>query len=114
VSATSGAASRAPKQPNALSFPAREALHRILGVDLTQIDGLGPYLQIPAPAFAARSATDPGFIDFNVLAGPAAHHLIRPSRRGACKGFETPSQSAADQAEAARPTCRVSGWTHTR
>ena len=31
------------KQPNALSFPAREALHQILGVDLTQIHGLGPY-----------------------------------------------------------------------
>ena len=34
------------KQPNALSFPAREALHRILGVDLTQIHGLGPYLAL--------------------------------------------------------------------
>jgi len=34
------------KQPNALNFPAREALHRILGVDLTQIHGLGPYLAL--------------------------------------------------------------------
>jgi len=34
------------KQPNALAFPAREALHRILGVDLTQIHGLGPYLAL--------------------------------------------------------------------
>src|SRR4249919_2908713 len=34
------------KQPNALSFPAREALHRIVGVDLTQIHGLGPYLAL--------------------------------------------------------------------
>jgi len=31
---------------NALAFPAREALHRILGVDLTQIHGLGPYLAL--------------------------------------------------------------------
>jgi transposase len=29
-----------------LAFPAREALHRILGVDLTQIHGLGPYLAL--------------------------------------------------------------------
>jgi transposase len=34
------------QQPNALSFPAREALHQILGVDLTQIHGLGPYLAL--------------------------------------------------------------------
>ena len=34
------------QQPNALSFPAREALHGILGVDLTQIHGLGPYLAL--------------------------------------------------------------------
>ena len=34
------------KQPNALAFPAREALHRILGIDLTQIHGLGPYLAL--------------------------------------------------------------------
>ncbi len=32
--------------PNALAFPAREVLHRILGVDLTQIHGLGPYLAL--------------------------------------------------------------------
>lgn len=34
------------KQPNGLNFPAREALHRVLGVDLTQIHGLGPYLAL--------------------------------------------------------------------
>jgi transposase len=32
------------KQPNALAFDARAALHAVLGVDLTQIHGLGPYL----------------------------------------------------------------------
>ena len=31
---------------NAIAFPAREALHRILGVDLTQIHGLGPCLAL--------------------------------------------------------------------
>jgi transposase len=34
------------QQPNALAFPAREALHRIIGVDLTQIHGFGPYLAL--------------------------------------------------------------------
>ena len=34
------------QQPNAFVFPAREALHRIVGVDLTQIHGLGPYLAL--------------------------------------------------------------------
>ena len=34
------------RSPNGLAFPAREALHRILGVDLTRIHGLGPYLAL--------------------------------------------------------------------
>src|SRR5580704_11319881 len=33
-------------QPNAPAFDARGALHAILGVDLTQINGLGPYLAL--------------------------------------------------------------------
>ena len=44
VPATSLPAPRYQTQThNALAFPAREALHRILGVDLTQIYGLGPH-----------------------------------------------------------------------
>ena len=34
------------RQPNAPVFDARAALHAILGVDLPQIDGLGPYLAL--------------------------------------------------------------------
>ena len=34
------------KQPNAFGFDAREALYRILGVDLTQIHGMGPFLAL--------------------------------------------------------------------
>ena len=34
------------RQPNAPAFDARGALHAILGVDLTQIDGLGPSLAL--------------------------------------------------------------------
>jgi transposase len=37
---------RRTRQPNAPAFDARAALHAILGVDLTQIDGLGPYLAL--------------------------------------------------------------------
>lgn len=39
-------ARRRTQQPNALGFDARAALHAILGVDLTDIDGLGPYLAL--------------------------------------------------------------------
>ncbi len=34
------------RQPNAVAFDVRGALHAILGVDLTQINGLGPYLAL--------------------------------------------------------------------
>jgi hypothetical protein len=37
---------RRSRQPNAPGFDARAALHAILGVDLTQIDGVGPYLAL--------------------------------------------------------------------
>jgi transposase len=34
------------RQPNAVSFDVRSALHAVLGIDLTQIHGLGPYLAL--------------------------------------------------------------------
>lgn len=34
------------RQPNALSFDVRQALYAIIGVDLTQIHGIGPYLAV--------------------------------------------------------------------
>lgn len=34
------------RQPNALGFDARAALYAVLGVDLTQIHGMGPYLAL--------------------------------------------------------------------
>jgi transposase len=37
---------RITQQPNALGFDVRAALHAILGIDLTQINGLGPYLAL--------------------------------------------------------------------
>lgn len=37
---------RGGKQPNALAFDVREALYGLVGVDLTQIHGMGPYLAL--------------------------------------------------------------------
>jgi len=34
------------RQPNAVNFDVRKALHAIIGVDLTQIHGIGPYLAL--------------------------------------------------------------------
>src|SRR6202790_4338497 len=47
---------RRTRQPNAPAFDARAALHAILGVDLTQIDGLGPYLALK---LAGECGTNP-------------------------------------------------------
>ena len=40
------AARQKGRQPNGRAFDVRKALHAILGVDLTQIHGLGPYLAL--------------------------------------------------------------------
>jgi transposase len=53
------------QSPNGLAFPAREALHRILGVDLTRIHGLGPYLALK---LVAECGTD-------LSAWPSAKHF---------------------------------------
>ena len=53
------------RTPNAFAFPARAALHRILGVDLTRIHGLGPYLALKLVAECGTSLT----------AWPSAEHF---------------------------------------
>jgi transposase len=53
------------RQPNALTFDVREALHAILGVDLTQINGLGPF---PALKLVGECGT-------NLAAWPTAKHF---------------------------------------
>jgi transposase len=52
-------------QPNALTFDVREALHAILGVDLTQINGLGPFLALKLV----------GECGTNLAAWPTAKHF---------------------------------------
>ena len=56
---------RRTRQPNAPAFDARAALHAILGVDLTQIDGLGPYLALKLV----------GECGTNLAAWPSAKHF---------------------------------------
>ena len=53
------------RQPNALAFDTRGALHAILGVDLTQINGLGPYLALKLV----------GECGTNLAAWPSAKHF---------------------------------------
>ncbi|MDD2862539.1 MAG: IS110 family transposase [Acidiphilium sp.] len=53
------------RQPNALGFDVRAALHAILGVDLTQINGLGPYLALKLV----------GECGTNLTAWPSAKHF---------------------------------------
>src|SRR3954470_24784049 len=50
-------ATRRGRPTHAFAFPAREALHRILGVDLTRIHGLGPYLALKLVAECGTSLT---------------------------------------------------------
>jgi hypothetical protein len=52
-------------QPNAPTFDVREALHAILGVDLTQIHGLGPFLALKLV----------GECGTNLAAWPTAKHF---------------------------------------
>lgn len=53
------------RQPNAPTFDLRAALHALLGVDATQIHGLGPYLALK---LVAECGTD-------LLAWPSAKHF---------------------------------------
>lgn len=53
------------RQPNALAFEVRQALHAVIGVDLTQIHGIGPYL---ANKLVGECGTD-------VSAWPTAKHF---------------------------------------
>ena len=59
------AARQRGRQPNAPAFDARAALHAILGVDLTQIHGLGPYLALKLV----------GECGTNLAAWPSAKHF---------------------------------------
>jgi transposase len=65
------------RQPNALTYDARGALHAILGVDLTEIDGLGPSL---APKLVGECGITleawPTAKHFTSWLAPAPHNKI--------------------------------------
>src|SRR5271165_348683 len=65
------------RQPNAPSFDARAALHAILGVDLTQIHGLGPYLALKLVGECGTNLTAwPTAKHFTSWLGLAPHNKI--------------------------------------
>ncbi len=53
------------RQPNALAFEVRPLLYQLVGVDLTQIHGIGPYLAL---RLVAECGTD-------LSRWPTAHHF---------------------------------------
>ena len=67
----------AKRQPNAVDFDVRTALHAVLGVDLTQIHGLGPYLALK---LVGECGTDlsawPNAKHFTSWLGLAPHNKI--------------------------------------
>jgi hypothetical protein len=65
------------EQKNAPAFDARAALHAILGVDLTQINGLGPYLALKLVGECGTSlAAWPTAKHFTSWLGLAPHNKI--------------------------------------
>ena len=65
------------RQPNAPAFDARRALHAILGVDLTPIDGLGPSLALKLVGECGTSlAAWPTAKHFTSWLEPAPHNKI--------------------------------------
>jgi transposase len=71
------AARQRGRQPNAPAFDARAALHAILGVDLTQIHGLGPYLALKLVGECGTTlAAWPSAKHFTSWLGLAPHNKI--------------------------------------
>jgi len=54
-------------QVNGLAFDVRSALFTLLGKDLTQIDGLGPYLSLKLIAESAATTSQPGRVQSTSL-----------------------------------------------
>jgi transposase len=68
---------RAQPQANEPAVPVREALHAILGVDLTQIDGIGPYLALKLVSECGPDlAAWPSAQHFTSWLGLAPHNKI--------------------------------------
>ncbi len=68
---------RTSRQPNAPAFEVRETLYGILGVDLTQIHGLGPYLALKLVGECGKNLSAwPSAKHFTSWLGLAPHNKI--------------------------------------
>jgi hypothetical protein len=84
------------RQPNAPSFDARAALHAILGVDLTQIHGLGPYLALKLVGECGTNLTAwPTAKHFTSWLGLAPHNKISGGKVLSSKTRRTSNRAAS-------------------
>src|SRR6478736_1713247 len=87
---------RRTRQPNALAFDARAALHAILGVDLTQINGLGPYLALKLVGECGTNLTAwPTAKHFTSWLGLAPHNKISGGKVLSSKTRRTSNRAAS-------------------
>ena len=77
------------RQPNALNFDVRTLLYQLIGVDLTQIHGIGPYLALR-------------------LVAEYVTHLSRCTRRSSCIQVVTPLGSQSLSLHAPKMICAFS------
>jgi transposase len=83
-------------QPNAPAFDARAALHAILGVDLTQIHGFGPYLALKLVGECGTSLTAwPTAKHFTSWLGLAPHNKISGGKVLSSKTRRTSNRAAS-------------------
>jgi len=83
-------------QPNAPAFDARGALHAILGVDLTQINGLGPYLALKLVGECGTNlAAWPTAKHFTSWLGLAPHNKISGGKLLSSKTRRTSNRAAS-------------------
>ena len=90
------AARQKGRQPNGLVFDVRKALHAIVGVDLTQIHGLGPYLALK---LVGECGTDlsawPSAKHFTSWLGLAPHNKISGGKVLSSKTRRTGNRAAS-------------------
>ena len=84
------------RQSNAPTFDARAALHAILGVDLTQIDGLGPYFALKLVGECGTNLTAwPTAKHFTSWLGLAPHNKISGGKVLSSKTRRTSNRAAS-------------------
>ncbi len=84
------------RAPNAPAFDARAALHAILGVDLTQIHGLGPYLALKLVGECGTNlAAWPSAKHFTSWLGLAPHNKISGGKVLSSKTRRTSNRASA-------------------